>query len=335
MKALALLVTAASLLFCADTVPSEVPLITGDFGFLAGLQSGHREFGPKFEPIVLLPLSGRLLVEAEYSTELPVERNNGSLGPAVLNHSVEYMQLDYVATNSITVVAGYFATPFGIYKERIDPLWIRNFIDTPLLYAVNDNSSAGVMIRGGLFATPAVKLNYAVSVSGDVENSQFQASKKTTERLSVYLPGARVELGSSFSRNLGAGPYNTYGFDLTYRPKQAPLEIRGEGLWSGVLGNGYWMEGTYRFPSARLGFLRRSQAVLRGESFSPAESAADLVDGLPDGNSKRISLGWNYWIKDAVRASIAYERLWSRAEDTNVLSLALVYRFSLPVGRAQ
>jgi hypothetical protein len=342
MKAVEVLLK-ASLTICvwvplcsaADPNLGEVPLLTGDFGFLSGMQSGHQEFGPKFEPIILLPLSIRLLVEAEYTAELPIERTNGKLGPAVFGHSVEYMQIDYSATNSLTIVAGYFATPFGIYKERIDPLWIRNFIDTPLLYPANDNSSAGVMIRGGVFASQSLKINYAVSVGGSVENSQFDSAKRTSSRLSIYVPSARLEVGSSFGRTFATSPYNMYGFDTTYRPQKVPIDIRGEGVWSRTLGNGYWLEGAYKFQTARRSFLRQSQALVRAESFSPGAAAADLVDGLPEIDSKRLSVGWNYWLKDAVRLSAAYERLWARDENANGVNLALVYRFTMPIGRAQ
>ena len=309
---------------------SQVPVITGAFGFLTDLQSGHQQFGPKFEPILLFPLSDRLLIETEYSTQLPVAREDGMLGAAVLNHSVEYMQIDYRATSNLTIVGGYFPTPFGIYKERIDPLWIRNILDSPLMYPINDNSSNGVMVRGGAFATPSVKVNYELSFSAPVDNSQFGSTRQTADRVSVYFPEQRLEAGASYSRVLGSDPYNIHGFDLVWNAKQLPLDIRGEGLWSNAIGHGYWIEAAYKLIGARSAFLRRSQIAVRGEEFFPSAQSSTLNADLPSDDTRRVTFAWNYWFGDFLRANVAYARQWDASASANVVTLGLVYRFTFP-----
>ncbi|MBV9081764.1 MAG: hypothetical protein JOZ62_03745 [Acidobacteriaceae bacterium] len=312
-------------------VARQMPLVTGAFGFLTDLQSQHQQFGPKFEPILLLPFANRFLIETEYSTELPVVRDDGRLGPALLNHSVEYMQLDYSATSWLTVVGGYFVTPFGIYKERIDPLWIRNLIDVPLLFPVNDNSSNGVMARGAFFVQPWVKVNYAASFSAAVGNSQFTSQRQSSDRVGLVFPKQRLEIGASYTRVFNpVAHYDVHGFDISWKPKQAPAEFRGEGVWSNQLGSGFWIEGAYRFSSSKYRFLRKSQIVARPEHYSPSLVAADINPDLPVNRTNRLTFGWNYWFGDYLRANVAYAREWQAGVPGNVVTLGLVYRFTLP-----
>ena len=308
----------------------EIPVLTGAGGFLSDFQKGQQTFGPKFEPVLLFPLGSRFLIEAEYSTELPVERDNGVLGPAVYNHSFEYAQLDYSATSFLTIVAGYFATPFGIYKERIDPLWIRNLLDAPLLTPINDNSSDGVMIRGAIPLNEGFELKYEASEAANVTNLQFPSTHQSSNRLALFLPSKRLEVGASYGRILGRGGYNIYGFDVSWKPNRLPLDVRGEGLWSAPLGKGYWLEAAYRFTGASSGFLRRSQAVIRGEQFYATSQTADLNADLPSENTYRVTLGWNYWVKDFLRFNVAYARRVD-SQPQNVATLGVVYFFNQPV----
>ena len=238
------------------------------------------------------------------------------------------------ATSNITVVGGYFATPFGIYKERIDPLWIRNLIDVPLLYPINDNSSNGVMVRGGVFAAPWMKVNYAFSVSASVDNSQFASDKQTSNRVSLFFPGQHLEIGTSYSRVLQGQQYDIHGMDVTWNASRLQLDLRGEGIWSSPLGHGYWLEAAHRFPAGSNAFLKRSQAVIRGEQFWAAAGSADINPDLPQKDTNRASFGWNYWFNDAMRANVAYAREWG-AQASNVVTLGIIYRFTLPGERTR
>ncbi len=334
-----LLIACSRAILFGQTAPEnsaerDVPVISGAVGFLSDVQKGQQVFGPKFEPVLLLPLGSRFLVEAEYSTELPVERDNGVLGPAVYSHSFEYAQLDYSAASFLTIVAGYFATPFGIYKERIDPLWIRNFLDEPLLTPINDNSSNGVMLRGAIPINSWLQVNYETSVSANVSNSQFLSTHQTSNRLGFFFPNQRLEIGASYGRILGSQGYDIYGFDVSWRSKQLPIDIRGEGLWSRPLGSGYWVEAAYRFPATSQAFFRHSQAVVRGEQFSATPLTASINPDLPSEDTSRISLGWNYWIKDFLKLNVAYARQVDSTAQ-NIATFGVVYFFKMPVGGKQ
>ncbi len=312
-----------------EMAPAPVPIITGGIGFITDFQKGHQDFGPKFEPVLLLPLGKRFLVEAEYSTELPISRDDGKLGPAVYSHGFEYLQLDYTASTFLTIVGGYFVSPFGIYKERMDPLWIRNFIQTPLLFPVNDNSSNGVMVRGGFFLTPTVKVNYAASYSAEVSNAQFSSGRQTNDRVGIFFPDARLEIGTSYSHHSTGSPFSMHGIDVSWRPKRLGVDIRGEGLWSKSLGGGYWLEAAHRLSRTHSDFARKSQLVVRGEQFLPKLGIGNFSPDLPSEHTTRLTFGWNYWATDTLRASFAVGREWNSASST-IASAALVYLFAFP-----
>ncbi len=54
--------------------PSEspIPVITGDFSFQSTFESGTQSLMPEFDPVLLVPLSRKLLIESEFdmSTDL-------------------------------------------------------------------------------------------------------------------------------------------------------------------------------------------------------------------------------------------------------------------------
>jgi hypothetical protein len=77
-------------------------------------------------PIFLIPLGRRLLIESEVEVESDLTYSHGEYRPVTLTKSVEYAQLDFFASKYLTIVAGRYATPFNIYKERFDARWIRN-----------------------------------------------------------------------------------------------------------------------------------------------------------------------------------------------------------------
>ena len=42
-----------------------------------------------------------------------------------------YLQADYIANKYVTVTMGRFLTPFGIFNERLYPIWIRSLQQDP------------------------------------------------------------------------------------------------------------------------------------------------------------------------------------------------------------
>jgi hypothetical protein len=315
--------------------PSPIPLVTGFMAFQSSFSPGEKHVNPVFDPILLIPLGSKLLVESEFEMNLDVVRSDGQWGPAAVDHSIEYLQLNYMAHPNLTITAGRFLTPFGIYRERIHPLWIRNLQDEPIIFAINDNSSNGAMLRGAARLNSSVNLNYATYFSAPANSRLMPSDRRAGGRASLFFPGKRLEIGASFSRTLGDLRYNMVGGDVTWNLKKIPLDIRAEGLHNPALGSGYWVEGAYRLNKlGRNAFLRKSQVALRGEQyFTPStmpmsDAAADSMSELPDRNSKRVSLGWNYYLTNGIRLNASFGRNFALGENRNTWGAGITYRFA-------
>lgn len=309
------------------------PIVTGAFGFTADINNpANLTFGPKFEPVILLPLGNRFLFETEYSMELPVPRQDSALGPAVLSHSFEYMQLSYFATSNLIITGGNFVTPFGIYKERLDPQWTRNLLDEPLIFPINDNSRIGGMVRSSFYVSPGVKLNVAAYYGASEGIAQI-GEKQTGGQVSVYLPGPRLEVGASYSRRQGDDKFNVAGVDVVWNSRRTPLDVRGEAVWANVLGKGYWLEGAWRLSKASSNrFLRRSQVVGRVEQYFAPAQQQDIDEDLPSANTRGFTAGFNYWPSESVKLAFAYGREIDPSQSQNVWALGVVYRFTWAKG---
>ena len=157
---------------------SPIPVITGDFSFQSTFEPGTLTLSPEFDPVVLVPLGRSLLVESEFDMSISPMRTGGQWGPAVVDHGFEYLQLDYIVNPHLTVVVGRFLTPFGIYRERLHPMWIRNVATDPLIFPMNDNSSNGAMARGVAQLSGRVNLTYAGYFSALTRNNQLQADRR-------------------------------------------------------------------------------------------------------------------------------------------------------------
>jgi hypothetical protein len=69
-----------------------------------------------------------------------------------LQKEVDYLQLDYIVDSHVTVSVGRFLTPFGIFNERLYPVWIRDLQSDPLILPISTGPSGagtGAMVRGG------------------------------------------------------------------------------------------------------------------------------------------------------------------------------------------
>jgi len=299
---------------------------------------------PIFTPILLVPFGQRWLFEAEFEMEGEFERENGVESRA-FEKGLEYLQLDFLAHRYVTVVAGRFLTPFGIFNERLHPIWSKNLQPTPLIAPIQAGSSNGLMLRGGARISPGLNLNYSGYYSALTQTSVVESKRMAGTRWGVFLPQKRLEIGASFQRLLQDERFNSVGLDATWQAPRMPLDIRMEYARNGE-GSGYWVEGAYRLR--RVGFwrplLRRSQVVLRVDQFfapsdsaeiplnDPALSMGEAVNeeegghgALPEVDTVQLLAGWNYYFSDGLKLSVSYGRNFS--SDENVLSLGLTYRF--------
>ena len=94
-----------------------VPILTGNAGFFTNVNGGQTELVPSIIPVLLVPLGDRWLVEsrAEFTGEFERPDGGGPYGGKV-EQEIDYLQLDYIANRYLTVTAGRFLTPFGIYN---------------------------------------------------------------------------------------------------------------------------------------------------------------------------------------------------------------------------
>ncbi len=307
---------------------SPIPVITGDFSFQTKFEPGMQMVMPEFDPVVLVPLGRKFLVESEFDMALNLTRDQGQWGPAVVAHGVEYLQLDYVLGPHLTAVVGSFLTPFGIYRERLHPMWIRNLANEPMIFAINNNSSDGAMLRGSAQVTPGMNITYTAYYSVRMTNSQLSADRRAGGRASLFFPNKRVEVGVSYSKVLSDQRYSMAGADLTWTLKKIPFDIRAEVIHSATLGNGYWVEGAYRLN--KLGsnaFLRNSELAARGEQYRVPKMPQTLIADLPTENTTRAALGWNYYLGNGVRFDASYGRNFAAGDNHSTWTVGMTYRF--------
>ncbi|MBX9851337.1 MAG: hypothetical protein K2X86_06215 [Cytophagaceae bacterium] len=227
-----------------DKVGSK-PLLTRSSRFTivgysaAGFSAGKENVsftGFSFNPILLFRPIEKVLVESELETEL-----EGS--ETVIN--LEYINASYFLNKYMTIRAGKFLSPFGIFQDRLHPSWINKLPSNPLGYGhdgVGPSADLGVDVRGGI-PLGVSKLNYSLYISngpvlnvGEEEPGEegqliYETAEDNNKNKAIggrlgFLPfsNSSLELGFSF-QNAKPGDRNSeykdvkasqYAADLTY-----------------------------------------------------------------------------------------------------------------------
>jgi len=322
----------------SDNSERPVPILTGSAGFFASGNGGERELVPVVMPVVLIPLGERWLVEARGEFKGEFEKPAGSnsfSGP--VEKELDYAELDFIANAKVTVTVGRFLTPFGIYNERLYPIWIRSLQPVPTIFPLGSGSGNGVMLRGGVTASPNANVNYAVYFSTNSAINKLESDRLAGGRLGIFFPRQRVEIGASLQQLLQEGRYRSAGFHFAWQPLTVPLNLRSEFAWSGEQGRGYWIEGAYRLSqiSKWQKAMRHTEAVGRVQQFFAggitAGTAADY--GLPTADDQELDLGGNYYFRDGFKATASYGREFSSVGNFNRWTVGTAYRFAFPLGR--
>jgi hypothetical protein len=318
----------------ADVKP--VPLLTGSTGFISNFTGGQPDLHPIITPLVLVPIGRQWLFEtrATFETDMVQVPGRSGFHGGTVQKEVEYAELDYIANPYMTVTVGRFLTPFGIFNERLYPVWIRNLQSDPLILPIGigpSNASTGAMIRGGFKAHPKFNVNYAVYFSALSTVSHLDSDRFAGGRAGIFVPSARLEVGGSFQHGLQDARSNAFGFHFLWQPPALPLDIRSEYARS-IQGSGYWVEAAYRLNQVPFhqNEFRRTQVVARMQQYFVGENAAD---SLRPANTKVFEFGLNYYFMDGLKASANYGRQFSDAGNANVWTMALTYRFVVPLGR--
>jgi hypothetical protein len=316
-----------------------VPVLSGSAGYFNFVTGGQNLIDTQINPVLLVPLGDRWLVEsrAEFEGQFQRPAGGGSYAGPVDKH-LDYAEVDYIANAYLTVTAGRFLTPFGIFNERLYPVWIRALQPDPIILPISTAPSDGAMLRGGFPVNAAANLNYAVYMSAtSIGIDSVDSERQAGGRLGFFFPGPRLEVGGSFQKTLQDERKNSFGFHMGWQPVQLPLNLRAEFARSFV-GSGYWIEGTYRLSQVHFWqkALRRTELVGRAQQFfngqiSPDE-AADL--GLPGANTREGEFGINYFLRDGLKAAASCGREFSSEGNLNVWSVGIAYRFLIPLGKA-
>jgi hypothetical protein len=315
-----------------------VPVFTMGAGFISSFEGGTPHLGPLASPIFLVPIGQNWLIESRFTFEsdlAPPPNSNDFKG--VLEKEVDYLQLDYIANRYATVSIGRFLTPFGIYNERLYPIWIRDLQSDPLILPIGvgpSNASTGAMVRGGFNATSKIEVNYAAYFSAESSANRFESDRAIGERVGIFLPGPRLEVGASFEHLLQDNRPNAFGFHFAWQPRPLPLDIRGEYARS-QNGSGYWIESAYRLSQIPVwrDQMRHVQAVARMQQFYVSSVSSDSL--LPV-NTNMFEFGLNYYFQDNFRFVSSYGRQFAPlGGNENVWTLGLTYRLVLPLGNGE
>jgi len=316
---------------------SPIPVLQTSAAFLTIFDAGETRIHPLITPVLLVPFGQRWLFEARGTFESDLTQQPGVSGfHGVVQKEEEYAQLDFIANQYMTVTVGRFLTPFGIFNERLYPVWIRNLASDPLILPIGigpSNASTGAMLRGGFKATSQFNFNYSVYYSTLSNLSPVDSSRFAGGRAGIFIPSARLEIGGSFQHLLQGDRSNLFGFHLAWQPMALPLDIRAETARSRT-GSGYWVESAYRLSQAPFwrDEMRRLQVVSRMQQFFTGPSSANSI--LPV-NTNMFEFGMNYYFRDDLRAMSSYGRQFAPQGNGNVWTLALTYRLVTPLGRGE
>ncbi len=335
-----LLLLLAPAWIAAQTPDTEkpVPILTGNMGAFSFVTGGHNLIDTQINPILLIPLGDRWLIEsrAEFEGKFQRPPNGGPYGGPVNKH-VDYAQVDFIANPYMTVTAGRFLTPFGIFNERLYPVWIRALQPDPLILPINTAPSDGAMLRGGFPISAKANMNYAAYVSvTSIGIGSVDSERHVGGRMGFFFPGPRLEVGGSFQRTLQDDRKNAFGFHMGWQPAKVALNLRSEFAHS-FEGSGYWIEGAYRLSQAHFWqkAMRHTEVVARVQQFYTGEISPDgaAALGLPGANTREADFGVNYFLRDGMKGIASYGRQFSSAGNFNQWSFGMAYRFAVPLGR--
>jgi hypothetical protein len=245
--------------------------------------------------------------------------------------TVDCAQVDWLIDSHIIVSAGKYLLPFGLYNERLVPVWIRNLQDSPITAAIgtrNSGAGDGIMLRGVAVQKPGYSIQYSSYFSARSNINQLQAARTAGGDTSIYLTQPRLEIGVSYQRFLQQRNINSVATYISWQPRTTPLDLKAEGDFS-YNGRGYWIESAYRFQQLPVPqFARRIQTVVRMQQFFPLHGGGNSLPGV---DTHRIDFGLNYYIRDDIRLISSYGRNFSSQGNANVWNIGATYRFLFPL----
>jgi hypothetical protein len=160
----------------------------------------------QFSPILLWKPSKNIFFEAELETEL----NAGAL-----DIGLEYADISYIINKYITLRAGKFLAPFGIYQDRLHASWINKLPTAPLGFGhdgVGTSSEIGIALSGGIPIGPS-KINYIIYASN---GPQLNTGKEEPgeEGMLMYENALDNNFNKAVGGRLGILPFSNSSLEL-------------------------------------------------------------------------------------------------------------------------
>ena len=329
--------TCASLF--AQTAPGteshagNVPIISGGAGYVHNVSGGGATLEPQVDPVLLVPFGKHLLLESRVDFTGFFQRQNFTSGPykGKIFKDVEYAQLDWLADSHVIVVGGRYLLPFGLYNERLSPIWIRNLQDFPYTASIGTRTSGagdGLMLRGVAVQTPQASVQYSAYFSAHSGVNQLSSARTAGGDGSVFFPSLRFEIGGSAQRFLEDRRINNSAAYISWQPLEGSMDVKGEFDYS-YFGRGYWLESAYKLDRASShSAIQKAQFVGRVQQVFPLHGGGN---GLPHVDSKRFDVGLNYYLKDNLRLVSSYGRNFSSQQNLNVWNAGVTWRFTIPL----
>lgn len=329
-----LLAMLMALFMCSVAFAQNVPIITGSGGLVQTTNAGVLAYQYIAAPVFALPLGSHVLIEGRYNLDGFYQQNNRT-GPYIGSFikANQISQLDYILNKRMTFVFGQSLVPFNIYNERLSQLWQQNFLAAPLVAAVGTRDSGGAVgaqLRGNAFNNDHVQINYTGWFSKRQDRFSLNGTRSIGDRVELFFPGKRLEIGTSFTRRLQDQRYNAYGVHFIWLPWRSPYQVRSEYAKT-PYSQGYWIENSYRLsqfggPNSLVGRfepLFRMQQAFRNKTFSGG-------DGLPNVDTKIADFGFDYHLPKEVRIDTSYSRRFAKGKDGNLWAFGINYRFLFP-----
>lgn len=316
-----------------------VPVVSGGFAYVQNASGGVQTLQPQINPLLLVPFGRSFLLESRVDFTGVFSRQDVT-GPYVgkVFKTIESAQIHWLPDSHVTATAGRFLLPFGLYSERLSPVWIHDLQDFPLTYSIGthpDGSADGLMLRGVAASLPWGSVQYSAYVSAHSSIVQLPAERAAGGDMSVFFPTPRFEAGLSYQRSLEGYQINNEAAYLSWQPQNASTDVKAE-YDRNHYGDGYWIEAAHMPQNFFFAptFFRRVQLVGRMEQLFVRNGGGH---GLPTVDQQRPEVGLNYKIRDDWKLVSNYGRLFSKSGDSNMWNFGFTYRFIWPLwpGRKQ
>jgi len=222
--------------------------------------------GGSFNPLFIYRQSERLLFESELETEF------GEDGDFEID--LEYANISYILTKTLTIRVGKMFVPFGIFTERLHPAWINKFPTAPLGYGhdgVLPGTDIGIELRGGAYAGN-LKYNYSFYTFNGPQFNNGDEHEDDAGKLE-YGVIADNNRNKSLGGRLGILPFTNSSLELGFSAKFATVGAR-KSEFEDVSSQLYALDLTY---VKYLSFLK-SVVDLRGQANFVNVDNASFVD---------------------------------------------------------